>query len=109
MGQAGKQLVALLCRDEPADMAQLVLYRGARVVLTRNLNKPEHFVNGMVATVEDFDARAGCIVVRTVTNRRLSIHRYTDDAVPHGRCVYYPVRLRYAGTVYKYQGRHFLI
>ena len=84
--------------------AQLVLYRGARVVLTRNLNKPEHFVNGMVATIEDFDAAAGSIVVRTVTNRRLSIHRYTDDAVPRGRCVYYPLRLGYAGTVYKYQG-----
>ncbi len=41
----------------------------------------------------------------------LSVWPYTDDEVPpcgrhgsHGRVVYYPVRLGYGSTIYKFQG-----
>ena len=80
------------------------LYRGLRLVLTRNLNKENHFVNGMVAEVESYDETAGCLQVKTQSGRRLTIYRYTDADVPKGRAVFFPVRLGYAGTIYKYQG-----
>ncbi|CAJ1362209.1 unnamed protein product, partial [Effrenium voratum] len=92
-------------RQDRAPLPQrVVLYEGLRVVLTRNRDKPNHFVNGMSATVEAFDERAGCLRALTETGKRLAVYRYTDTDVPVGRSVYYPVRVGYAGTIHKYQG-----
>ena len=72
--------------------------------MTRNRDKPNHFVNGMSATVEAFDERAGCLRVLTETGKRLAVYRYTDTDVPVGRSAHYPVRVGYAGTIHKFQG-----
>ena len=80
------------------------LYAGLRIVLTRNQDKENHYVNGMVATVEAYSAATGCLRVRTQTGKRLAIYRYTDTDVPCGRVVYFPIRAGYAGTIHKYQG-----
>ena len=93
-----------LREDRPPEPSHVVLYAGLRVVLTKNLDKEHHFVNGMPAVVEHVDSAAKSVVVRTDTGFRLPIYPFTDDDVPVGRVVYYPLRLGYAGTVYKYQG-----
>ena len=90
--------------DRPPQPSQVPLYVGMRVVLTSNRDKENHYVNGMVATVETYCPATGCLRVRTQTQRRLAVYRYTDMEVPCGRVVYYPIRVGYAGTIYKYQG-----
>ena len=42
--------------------------------------------------------------VMTDSGRRLAVYPYTDVDAPGGRAVSFPVRLGYAGTIYKYQG-----
>ncbi|CAE7575493.1 pif1 [Symbiodinium sp. CCMP2592] len=90
--------------DRPPQPSAVPVYVGMRLVLTRNQDKENHYVNGMVATVEAYCSATGCLRVRTQTGRRLAVYRYTDPDVPSGRVVYYPVRVGYAGTIYKYQG-----
>ena len=78
------------------------LYRGCKVFLTKNINKRAGFVNGMLATVEDYSASSKCIIVLTRTGRRLAVFTYTEY-VDTGNCksrlVYYPLRPGYAGTI----------
>ena len=101
-----------LRKDRQPLPSQLVLYKDLKIVLTRNRDKQNDFVNGMTGTVENFNEETGCLRVLTQTGKRLAIYRFTDDDVPpydeqdrpKGRCVYYPVRPGYAGTIYKYQG-----
>lgn len=80
------------------------LFRGLRLVLTQNRDKMHHFVNGMTCTVEGFVYETQCLLVLTSTGKRLAVYPITDDHVPRGRVVYYPVRLGYANTVHKFQG-----
>ena len=84
--------------------APLKLYKGLRLYLTRNMNKQEDFVNGMQATVVDYDEATQCLEVITKTKKRLPVHLITDDVDGHGRVTYFPVRLGYACTVQKVQG-----
>ncbi|CAE7349184.1 pif1, partial [Symbiodinium sp. CCMP2592] len=95
-----------LRRDRAPLPNPVQLYRGLRVVLTRNQDKENHYVNGMVATVEGYFPTTGCLRVRTQTGKRLAIYRYTDTDVPRGRAVYFPIRTGYAGTIYKFQGAY---
>ena len=90
--------------DRPPVPSQMALYRGMRIILTKNLNKQAHYVNGMVAEVESFDPATGCLQVVTQSGKRLPIYRYTDTGVPKGKVTYFPVRAGYAGTIYKQQG-----
>ncbi len=86
--------------------SRLPLYVGLRVVLTRNRDKANDFVNGMGATVTHI-AKKG-IYVRTDSGRRLCVYPMTDD----NRVTYYPLRLGYATTLHKVQGatlRHITI
>ena len=82
----------------------LFLYRGLRLRLTRNVDKPNDFVNGVSAVVLDFEPRRRSILVETETEHRLCVYPITSDDVPGGRLTYYPVKLGYADTVHKYQG-----
>jgi ATP-dependent exoDNAse (exonuclease V) alpha subunit len=93
-----------LLEDVAPEPSELTVFRGMRVVLTRNLNKAAHFVNGMVATVEAYDADVHCVRVLTSTGRRLAVYPYTDTDVPVGRVTYFPLRAGYASTIYKFQG-----
>ncbi|CAE7258069.1 PIF1 [Symbiodinium sp. CCMP2592] len=82
----------------------LPLYVGLRVRLTRNVDKPNDFVNGMSAVVLDFDRRKQAIHVETESKQLLCVYPITTDDVPGGRLTYYPIKLGYADTVHKYQG-----
>ena len=63
------------------------LFAGARVVLTKNLNKTVGFVNGMGATVLGMDNDN--VMVRTDQGARLAIHPWTSE----NHVVHYPLRL----------------
>ena len=80
------------------------IYGGLRIVLTKNLNKRQDFVNGMGAVVEDYDAASGCLTVETNTGKRLAICKIRER-VCRQDVDFYPVRLGYAATVQKVQGQ----
>ena len=93
-----------LVEGKPPRPMQTNVYEGLRIFLTRNLNKREDYVNGMAATVEEYDEESKCLRVMTATNRRLAIYPVTDDVPKCGRVTHYPARLGYASTVNKVQG-----
>ena len=72
-----------------------------RLYLTRNVQKDADFVNGMRCTVEEYDADADCIVVKTDTGKRVTVFRYND---PDWRGAFFPIRVGYASTIFKLQG-----
>ena len=81
------------------------LYKGMRVFLTKNVDKPNDFVNGMGAVVEHFDYNAKCLEVTTETGKRLSVFLYTETVEGNrGRVRSFPVRVGYATTIQKVQG-----
>ena len=77
---------------------QVPIYRGAYVILTKNLNKAVGFVNGMGATVLGMDRDN--VLVKTDQGRLLSVHPWTSE----NHVVHYPLRLGYASTLHKVQG-----
>ena len=81
--------------EEPLEVP---IYKGARIILTKNLNKEIGFVNGMEAEVLGVDRNN--VVVRTKQNRILAVHPWTSE----NKVVHYPLRLGYASTVHKVQG-----
>ena len=80
------------------------IYKGMKVRLTKNRDKPHDFVNGMAAHVREFDAGSGCLLVQTVTGFNHALHPHTDDVQGCGRVVAYPFRPGYAANVAKLQG-----
>ena len=74
------------------------------MILVKNLNKKDDFVNGMQVKAVDFNESSQCLEVITKTKKRLAIHLYTEDVEGHGRVTYFPVRLGYASTIQKVQG-----
>ena len=93
-----------LRQDRPPLPSRIALYKGLRVILTKNLDKQKHFVNGMTCRVISYDADSKAIIVETQTKQKLAIYPYTDKDVPVKSIVYYSLRLGYAGTVHKFQG-----
>ena len=77
---------------------QVPIYKDARVILTKNLNKAVGFVNGMGATV--LGMQHGNVVVRTDQGILLAIHPWTSES----RVVHFPLRLGYSSTLHKVQG-----
>ena len=63
------------------------IFRGCRILLTKNLNKSIGFVNGMGAVVLGLDG--GNIVVRTDQGVRLAVHLWTSE----DRFAHFPLRL----------------
>ena len=95
--------------DRVPEPLMLPIYLGLRVRLTRNMDKRHDYVNGMSATVEDYNAASAGLVVKTETNLILCIYPVTEQVLTdsgevRGRVVYYPLRAGYADTVHKYQG-----
>jgi hypothetical protein len=78
--------------------------RGLRLVLTKNLDKKHDFVNGMRCEVVGWDESSRCLEVQTVTGKRLEVFQYTDPNTEAKNASFFPVRLGYAGTIYKLQG-----
>ena len=84
-----------LVAEEPL---YIPIFVGAKVILTKNLNKQIGFVNGMGATV--LGMVNNNVEVRTDQGRRLMVHPWTSPAYK----VHYPFRLGYASTLHKVQG-----
>ena len=86
--------------------ARVPIYIGARITLTRNIDKENHFVNGMSAEV--VAVRQQCVVVRTKVGNIVTVFPYTDDDLlvdgQPRRATYLPLRLGYAVTLQKVQG-----
>ena len=80
----------------------MVLYKGMKVMLTKNLNKPGDYVNGMTGVVDSVSqiSKNGVIVL-TKTNKYVAVYPYTD---PGTWIRYYPMRPGYATTLHKVQG-----
>ena len=81
---------------------ELKIYKGMKVVLTRNIRKDIDYVNGMDATVESYHARNNAVEVFTATGYRVMVWPWTD--VDRGHKTYYPLRPGYADTIIKFQG-----
>jgi hypothetical protein len=90
-----------LIEDRAPEPEMTPIYRGMRIFLTRNMNKNDDFVNGMQAEVQDFEA--GCLRVKTMTGKVLSVWRVTDK-VGTFKVSCFPVRVGYAGTIQRLQG-----
>ena len=82
---------------------RLPIYKNMQVYLTQNLRKEADFVNGMLATVAEYDEATQSLIVVTATGFRLAVYRWSNprdrDVAPH-----YPVRPGYAATIMKFQG-----
>ena len=76
---------------------EVPIYKGAYLILTKNLNKAIGFVNGMGATVLGMDKNN--VVVRTDQGKVLAVHPWTSES----KVVHYPLRLGYASTLHKVQ------
>ena len=76
----------------------LAVYRGMRVILTKNLNKETVFVNGMSAEVLAMGRRG--VLVLTKQARRIMVHPWTSPE----RATHFPMQLGYARTLHKVQG-----
>ena len=74
------------------------MYKGMRGYLTKNLNKPMGYVNGMGGNVEGMDGAA--ILFRTDQGKLLSIYPWTSE----NHVVHYPIRLGSCSTLHKVQG-----
>ena len=88
--EKGKKL-----RDGPAEVP---IYVGMKVILTKNLNKAVGFVNGMGAVVLGLDR--GNVIVKTEQGRRLAVHPWTSEE----KVAHFPFRMGYASTLHKVQG-----
>ena len=82
------------------------MYAGMTIVLTKNLNKKQDFVNGMQCTVESYDEHSGCLTVVTCTGKTLAIAAVAEavEGMP-GKVLHFPARVGYACTIPKIQGQ----
>ena len=82
--------------------AQLPLFKGMRVVFTRNVRKDIDYVNGMDGTVVAYRKKTKAVEVLTQTKFRVMVWPWTD--VERGNTTYYPLKAGYADTILKFQG-----
>ena len=80
------------------------VYKGMRIFLTVNEDKEHDFVNGMAATVENYNEESKCLEVLTRTNQRLAVHMVCRELEDGRRVSCFPVRMGYACTIPKVQG-----
>lgn len=78
--------------------SQTEVFAGMRAFLTRNTSKQDDFVNGMLATVQHYDPRSGCLEVATNTGKRLAAHPITEDLPDGRRITLLPARLGHGAT-----------
>ena len=84
------------------ELIQLPIFKGMRVVFTRNVRPDVDYVNGMDGIVDSWCSRSRAIRVRTSTGRLIAVWPYTDTTL--NNIVYYQIRAGYAATTLKYAG-----
>jgi ATP-dependent exoDNAse (exonuclease V) alpha subunit len=77
----------------------LPIYIGAKVTLTKNLNKPGDFVNGMTGDITEVTDSG--IIVKTASGKLVSVYPWTD---PDTYATFYPMRAGHSTTLHKVQG-----
>ncbi len=87
----------------------LVLKRGCRVMLVKNLDVPRGLVNGATGVVDGFDSMSGMPIVKFDKGPRLTINKVHWDLVDNvrhrkTRVGGVPLKLAYAMTIHKAQG-----
>lgn len=78
------------------------IYIGMPVYMTKNVMKDVDYMNGMLATVQFFNAKTGGLRVRTETGRCVLITPWSNPELEN--LTYYPIRPGFASTVMKFQG-----
>jgi ATP-dependent exoDNAse (exonuclease V) alpha subunit len=85
----------------------LILKKGAVVMCTKN-NQKEHFVNGTLGTVVDFDSSSKNPIIKTKNGRNITITPMDWVVEENGKIkasiTQIPLRLAWAMTVHKSQG-----
>ena len=89
-------------RPVPADVP---IYKGICLYLTRNVRKQDDYIDGMQCRVLSYNAQAHVLWVKTATGKRLPITPWSDPEHPGLR--FFPIRLGYCATVHKAQGDEF--
>ena len=89
-------------RPVPADVP---IYRGAKLYLTRNVRKQDDYINGMCCEILSYEPSSRLLWVRTETGKRLPVTSWHDADFPG--LVYHPIRAGYCSTVAKVQGDEF--
>ena len=80
------------------------IYQDMRVYLTKNVDKEHGFVNGMAATVVEYDEASKCLLVKTRLGQLLAVHMVCNELQDGRRVSCFPVRIGYACTIPKVQG-----
>ena len=81
---------------------ELPIYKGMRVVFTRNVRKDIDYVSGMDGHVVEVHAESKAVEVLTSTGHRVMAWPWSD--VELGGMVYHPLKAGYADTILKFQG-----
>ena len=72
--------------------------------MTRNQDKENHYINGMLAEVEAYHAESKALQVKTISGKRLAIPLHGCQRAARAKCLLSD-SLGYAGAIHiKYQG-----
>ena len=91
--------VGVKYRDE---VSMIEVHRGARLMVTDNLNKAEGIVNGAFGVVVSLSR--DCLVLKLDSGVEAPIHKVSYETKDSSRFVAFPVLLGYATTLAKIQG-----
>ena len=86
--------------DSDTDISPI--YKGMRVIITQNRDKPQNVVNGQMASVEI--CHNATVILKLPGNKLVATYPLTCDSA-NGQKTTYPFRIGYANTMCKAQGR----
>ena len=107
MKTTGKESLVTALKKGCLSPEVLCLKKGAIVMCTKN-NPKEHFVNGTLGTVVEFNSFSGYPIIKTKTGRNIEISPLDWSVEENGKIkaqiTQIPLRLAWAITVHKSQG-----
>lgn len=107
MDSEGNEALVTMLKKGCLSPETLLLKRGAVVMCTKN-NPKEHFVNGTLGVVEEFDEYTGNPIIRTRSGKTIQITPMDWVVEENGKIkaqiTQIPLRLAWAVTIHKSQG-----